>query len=189
MADSTHSILYENEARWYSLFIQHFEVSTQFCLQASSSPLSHMPVTSSAQSPHPTRCSHLTRCTTSCSPLCHEYGYHFRTAYVKRKWVAKKIEIGHENTGSPLLIWRLDIHVLTTPLLPTAINCNHTTCMSPRVWTWETFHNCFHGLRVFENRVLRRIFGPKRDEVRVSSTSDLEGRDIAQSTVTGFYLY
>jgi hypothetical protein len=22
-----------------------------------------------------------------------------------------------------------------------------------------------HGLRVFENRVLRRIFGPKRDEV------------------------
>jgi len=23
-----------------------------------------------------------------------------------------------------------------------------------------------HGLRVFENRVFRRIFGPKRDEVR-----------------------
>jgi hypothetical protein len=27
------------------------------------------------------------------------------------------------------------------------------------------------GLRVFENRVLRRIFGPKRDEVRLEKTA------------------
>jgi hypothetical protein len=35
------------------------------------------------------------------------------------------------------------------------------------VWveTWSLTLREEHGLRVFENRVLRRIFGPKRDEV------------------------
>jgi hypothetical protein len=28
-----------------------------------------------------------------------------------------------------------------------------------------------HGLRVFENRVLRRIFGPRRDDGRVEKTA------------------
>jgi hypothetical protein len=28
-----------------------------------------------------------------------------------------------------------------------------------------THEFCLHGLRVFENRLLRGIFGPKRDEV------------------------
>jgi hypothetical protein len=31
--------------------------------------------------------------------------------------------------------------------------------------TWSLILRKEHGLRVFENRVLRRIFGPKRDEV------------------------
>jgi hypothetical protein len=31
--------------------------------------------------------------------------------------------------------------------------------------TWSLRLREEHGLRVFENRVLRRIFGPKRDEV------------------------
>ena len=31
--------------------------------------------------------------------------------------------------------------------------------------TWSLTLREEHGLRVFENRVLRRIFGPKRDEV------------------------
>jgi hypothetical protein len=31
--------------------------------------------------------------------------------------------------------------------------------------TWPQTLREEHGLRVFENRVLRRIFGPKRDEV------------------------
>jgi hypothetical protein len=31
--------------------------------------------------------------------------------------------------------------------------------------TWSLTLREQHGLRVFENRVLRRIFGPKRDEV------------------------
>jgi hypothetical protein len=33
-------------------------------------------------------------------------------------------------------------------------------CETWPLTVWEE-----HGLRVFENRVLRRIFGPKRDEV------------------------
>jgi hypothetical protein len=31
--------------------------------------------------------------------------------------------------------------------------------------TWSLIFREEHRLRVFENRVLRRIFGPKRDEV------------------------
>jgi hypothetical protein len=31
--------------------------------------------------------------------------------------------------------------------------------------TWSLTLREEHGLRVFENRALRRIFGPKRDEV------------------------
>jgi hypothetical protein len=31
--------------------------------------------------------------------------------------------------------------------------------------TWPLFLREEHRLRVFENRVLRRIFGPKKDEV------------------------
>jgi hypothetical protein len=31
--------------------------------------------------------------------------------------------------------------------------------------TWSLTLREEHGLRVFENRVLRRIFGPRRDEV------------------------
>jgi hypothetical protein len=35
------------------------------------------------------------------------------------------------------------------------------------VWVWNLVSDITeeHRLRVFENRVLRRIFGPKRDEV------------------------
>jgi hypothetical protein len=33
--------------------------------------------------------------------------------------------------------------------------------------TWSLTLREEHKLRVFENRVLRRIFGPKRDEVRM----------------------
>jgi hypothetical protein len=34
--------------------------------------------------------------------------------------------------------------------------------------TWSLTLREEHRLRVFENRVLRRIFGPKRDKVRVN---------------------
>jgi hypothetical protein len=38
-----------------------------------------------------------------------------------------------------------------------------TSCVLPLRWTPGFIRQ--HGLKVFENRVLRRIFGPKRDEV------------------------
>jgi hypothetical protein len=36
--------------------------------------------------------------------------------------------------------------------------------------TWSLTLREEHRLRVFENRVLRRIFGPKRDGVRLEKT-------------------
>jgi hypothetical protein len=45
----------------------------------------------------------------------------------------------------------------------------HKTIILPVVLygceTWSLTLREEHGLQVFENRVLRRIFGPKRDEV------------------------
>jgi hypothetical protein len=45
----------------------------------------------------------------------------------------------------------------------------HKTIIMPVVLygyeTWSLVLRDEHGLRVFENRVLRRIFGPHRDEV------------------------
>jgi hypothetical protein len=37
--------------------------------------------------------------------------------------------------------------------------------------TWSLTIKKEHRLRVFENRVLRRIFGPKRDELRLEKTA------------------
>jgi hypothetical protein len=34
--------------------------------------------------------------------------------------------------------------------------------------TWSLTLREEHRMRVFENRVLRRIFGPKRDEVKIA---------------------
>jgi hypothetical protein len=45
-----------------------------------------------------------------------------------------------------------------------------TIILSVVLYGYETWSLTFrekHRLRVFENRVLRRIFGPKRDEVTV----------------------
>ena len=41
----------------------------------------------------------------------------------------------------------------------------HKTIILPGCETWLLTLREEHGLRVFENRVLRGIFGPKRDEV------------------------
>jgi hypothetical protein len=44
----------------------------------------------------------------------------------------------------------------------------HRTIILPVLYGCETCYGTLievHRLRVFENRVLRRIFGPKRDEV------------------------
>ena len=44
--------------------------------------------------------------------------------------------------------------------------CNYNIARCS-VWVWNLVANIEGGtrLRVFENRVLRRVFGPKRDEV------------------------
>ena len=56
-------------------------------------------------------------------------------------------------------------NLLSSSLLPKNVKIKlHATIILPVV-----LHGCktWSRLRVFENRVLRRIFGPKRDEVKV----------------------
>jgi hypothetical protein len=55
-----------------------------------------------------------------------------------------------------LLSKNIKIKIYRTIILP-VVFCGCETC-------WLTLR-VEHRLRVFENRVLRRIFGPKRDEV------------------------
>jgi hypothetical protein len=46
--------------------------------------------------------------------------------------------------------------------------CKKTIILSLVLYGWETWSLTLrveHRLRVFENRVLRKIFGPKRDDV------------------------
>jgi hypothetical protein len=50
----------------------------------------------------------------------------------------------------------IKIRIYKTVILPTVLYGCETWCLTLRE---------DHRLRVFENRVLRRIFGPKRDEV------------------------
>jgi hypothetical protein len=58
--------------------------------------------------------------------------------------------------SSPLLSKNLKIRIYKTIILPVVVyGCE----------TWSLTLREEHRLRVFENSVLRRIFGPKRDEV------------------------
>jgi hypothetical protein len=58
--------------------------------------------------------------------------------------------------SSRLLSKNLKIGMYKTIILPVVLYGCETWCLTLREE---------HRLRVFENRVLRRIFGPKRDEV------------------------
>jgi hypothetical protein len=55
-----------------------------------------------------------------------------------------------------LLPKNLKIRIYTTIILPVVLYGSET---------WSLTLREEHRLRVFENKVLRRIFGPKRDEV------------------------
>jgi len=56
----------------------------------------------------------------------------------------------------PLLSTNLEIKIFKTVLLPVVLcGCE----------TWFPTLRIEHGLQEFENRVLRRIFGPKKEEV------------------------
>jgi len=57
--------------------------------------------------------------------------------------------------SSSLLSKNFKIKVYRTTILPVLYGCE----------TWSLTLRKEHGLRVFENRMLRRVFGPKRDEV------------------------
>jgi len=56
-------------------------------------------------------------------------------------------------------------------LLPKNLKINiHRTIISPFLYgceTWSLTLREGRRLRIFENRVLKRMFGPKRDEVKV----------------------
>jgi hypothetical protein len=43
--------------------------------------------------------------------------------------------------------------------------CPALAVLTPPQFPFSRLHPLEHRLRVFENKVLRRIFGPKRDEV------------------------
>jgi hypothetical protein len=58
--------------------------------------------------------------------------------------------------SSRLLSRNLKTKIYKTIIVPVGLYCCET-------WTLTLREE--HGLRVFENRVLRRMFGPKRDEV------------------------
>jgi hypothetical protein len=62
----------------------------------------------------------------------------------------------HNLLPSRLLSKNIKIRIYKTIILPLVLNgCE----------TWSLTLRAEHRLRVFENRVLRRIFGPKRHEV------------------------
>jgi hypothetical protein len=58
--------------------------------------------------------------------------------------------------SSSLLSWNVKVKIYKTIILPVVLY----GCETWSLTLWEE-----RRLRVFENRVLRRIFGPKRDEV------------------------
>jgi hypothetical protein len=62
---------------------------------------------------------------------------------------------GSQSSVLPLLSGNLNVKIYKTIILPVVLyGCE----------TWYLTLREEHRLRVFENRVLRRIFGPKRDE-------------------------
>jgi hypothetical protein len=58
--------------------------------------------------------------------------------------------------SSRLLSRNVKVKIYKTIIMPVLYGCE----------TWSLTLREEHRLRVFENRVLRRISGPKRDEVR-----------------------
>jgi len=66
------------------------------------------------------------------------------------------LSFGAQSRASSLLSKNINIKIYRTIILPVVLyGCE----------TWSLTLREEHRLRVFENRMLRRIFGPKRDEV------------------------
>jgi hypothetical protein len=73
--------------------------------------------------------------------------------------------------SSHLLCRNVKVKIYKTIILPSIVKytTNQPTTILPVILygyeTWSLTVRENHRLRMFENRVLRRIFGPKRDEV------------------------
>jgi hypothetical protein len=66
------------------------------------------------------------------------------------------LPIGSQSCVLPLLSGGVRVKIHKTIILPVVLYGSET---------WSLTLREEHRLRVFENRMLRRIFGPKRDEV------------------------
>jgi len=86
--------------------------------------------------------------------VCFVYPYFFRSAVFFRKLL--KLQVSEKTFPvSSLVSNKLRIKIYKTVILPAVLyGCE----------TWSPTLREEHRLRVFENRVLRRIFGPKREE-------------------------
>jgi hypothetical protein len=74
------------------------------------------------------------------------------------KFGERLLPFGSQSSVLPLLSGNVKGKIYKTIILPVVVyGCE----------TWSLTLREEHRLRVFENRVLRRIFGPKRDEVTV----------------------
>jgi hypothetical protein len=77
---------------------------------------------------------------------------------IKRRWKSGNAcyDSIHKMLSSRVLSKNINIRIYKIIILPLVVyGCK----------TWSLTLEEEHRLRVFENRVLRRIFGPKRDEV------------------------
>jgi hypothetical protein len=85
----------------------------------------------------------------------------FQSQCGKREEIKSRLNSGMLATirfsllSSHLLARNVKVKIYKTIILPVLYGCE----------TWSLMLREEHRLRVFENRVLRRIFGPKRDEV------------------------
>jgi hypothetical protein len=72
----------------------------------------------------------------------------------------------HEEIKSRLNSWNANYHSVQSPLSSRLLS--KTIILPVVLYGYETRSLTLreeHRLRVFENRILRRIFGPRRDEV------------------------
>jgi hypothetical protein len=77
----------------------------------------------------------------------------FVSTYARKHLICESVQ---NLLSSRLLSRNIKIRIYKTIILPVVLyGCE----------TWSLTVREEHRLRVFENRVLRRIFGPKRDEV------------------------
>jgi hypothetical protein len=95
----------------------------------------------------------------------------FPAFYGTRRFITVFTRALQNLLSSRLLSKNINIRIYKTIILPVVLyGCE----------TWSLTLKEEHRLRMFENRVLRRIFGPKRDEV-MGSWGNLRDEDLYYS--------